>query len=274
MKFTVRALALALAITFGLMSTARADILFSEDFESVTLEPAVNEAIPATTLGWTDTPPVGWTVDDSGVPGALSGDDARDGRTEWAGWSFASKTFWTTADTQQRETFALGEGVVAIADPDEWDDQAHDAGLFNAFMTSPTFSIANTAAGTLNLSFASSWRDECCDDGDLTNNQTALVYASYDGGADVEVLHWSSDANDGALFHNDNPNEAVSLALNPPAGTQTMSLKFGLTEAANDWWWAVDNVKVEGRVVPEPSTFVLGGVALIGLFGIARRRRA
>src|SRR5690242_20407232 len=99
-----RNLAATLALTAMLTASgvSRAAVFFEEDFEGVTLKPAVNENIPPELLGWTDIPPTGWTVDDSHVPGALSGDDARDGRTEWAGWSFASKEFWVTADDQRR----------------------------------------------------------------------------------------------------------------------------------------------------------------------------
>ena len=38
-----------------------------------------------------------------------------DGVTEWAGWSFADKAWWTeTAEDQDRSTFTLGSGTVAV----------------------------------------------------------------------------------------------------------------------------------------------------------------
>ncbi len=52
--------------------------LLMEDFEGVPLGPSVEEAPPGSF--WTDEPPVGWVVDDSGVPGA--GDPANDGVTD------------------------------------------------------------------------------------------------------------------------------------------------------------------------------------------------
>jgi hypothetical protein len=36
---------------------------------------------------------------------------------------------------------------------------------------------------------------------------------------------------------------------------------------------AVDEIEVYGQIVPEPSTFVLAGLALLGLIGFARRRK-
>jgi len=32
--------------------------------------------------------------------------------------------------------------------------------------------------------------------------------------------------------------------LNNPAGAQEMVITFGMLDAGNDWWWAIDNVKV------------------------------
>ena len=36
----------------------------------------------------------------------------------------------------------------------------------------------------------------------------------------------------------DSPNESVMVELKNPGGAQKLILKFGLIEAANDWWWA------------------------------------
>jgi hypothetical protein len=43
-----------------------------------------------------------------------------------------------------------------------------------------------------------------------------------------------------------------------------------LFDAGNDWWWAVDNIHVEG--VPEPSAFGLGILALLTGFVVRRNR--
>jgi hypothetical protein len=32
--------------------------------------------------------------------------------------------------------------------------------------------------------------------------------------------------------------------IDNPAGAKTMVLTFGLFDAGNDWWWAVDNILV------------------------------
>ncbi|MBZ0255750.1 hypothetical protein K8I31_06785, partial [bacterium] len=92
----------------------------TEDFESVTLGPFVDETGGDGT-DWTNTPPYGWTIDSTGVVGI---NDPALGVAEWKGWSFADKDAWVeVAEDQERSGFTSGSGVVAIADPDEWDDK-------------------------------------------------------------------------------------------------------------------------------------------------------
>jgi hypothetical protein len=226
---------------------------FVEDFEGVTLGPKVDEGLPGEAV-WTQVPPAGWTVDDSGVPGFE--DPGTDGVTEWAGWGFADRDWWaTTAGNQRRAEFLKASGVVAIADPDEWDDASHAPGMYNAYMSTPTISVAGLSANSLFLKFDSSWRPECCDDdAALPNDQSAVITVSYDGGAPIEVMRWSSDpANPN--FHDDNSvNESITVQLNNPAGASSMVLKIGLITAENDWWWAIDNLVVSSGVLPPSIT--------------------
>jgi len=206
--------------------------LLSEDFEGVPLGPSPEEAPPGSF--WTDVPPAGWVVDDSGVPGA--GDPANDGVTEWAGWSFVSKSWWAqVAGDQDRSLFDNGNAVVAVVDPDEWDDMDHLPGLYNAFMSTPVIDISGVDAGTLWLVFDSSWRQE--------DTQTASVTVQFDSGAPIEVLRWESEGGDPTLLKPDAVNETVAVELNNPAA-QEMVITFGMLDASNNWWWAIDNVEV------------------------------
>ncbi|MGE3313032.1 MAG: hypothetical protein AB7O66_23945 [Limisphaerales bacterium] len=233
--------------------------LFYENFDTVPFGPNPEEASKGERV-WTRTPPTGWTVDDTGMPGYGTPEyAANDGRTEWAGWAFADVRWWPTVDNQRRAEFLNATGGAAIADPDEWDDATHLKGLFNAYMTTPEISVAGKAANSLALAFDSSWRPEAFDDtgasftvaedGSAINNQTAVITAQWDGGAPIEVVRWDSDSQDkaeGDYFKADGEfiNEAAIAALNNPAGAQKLTLKFGLINAANDWWWAIDNVAV------------------------------
>ena len=233
--------------------------LFYENFDSVPFGPNPEEASKGERV-WTKTPPTGWSLDDSQMPGFGTPEyAANDGRTEWAGWAFADVRWWPTVDNQRRVEFLNATGGAAIADPDEWDDATHLKGLFNSFITSPQITVAGKAANSLVLAFDSSWRPEGFDDGGANwpvgddgtaiNNQTAVITAQWDNGAPIEVVRWDSDSQDkaeGDYFKADNEfiNEAALAALNNPAGAQKLTLKFGMINAANDWWWAIDNVAV------------------------------
>lgn len=128
------------------------ELLYAENFDGLgsSLVPAVDEAIPAATLGWTQTPPEGWTREnDPNMP---------QGTTEWQGWSFATREFWTSADQQAREEFTKGTGVIAIADGDEWDDFNVGSGTgdeFTSVLTTPEIELSTTApeARTYQLGF-------------------------------------------------------------------------------------------------------------------------
>jgi len=230
-------------------------VLFEEDFEGLILDPNVDEALAGDAV-WTDTPPEGWSVDESGIPGI--GDPATDGVTEWAGWAFADKDWWVeTAGDQDRSLFTLGSGIVAIADPDEWDDAdrietpiADDP--YDTWLSTPAIDISSAEAGTVQLKFDSSWRPEFDDN----YHQTASITASFDGGDPIEVLLWESDE----ASPNYKPyatNETVIVDLGNPEGAASVVLTFGLFDAGNDWWWAIDNIQViappPAPVEPDPS---------------------
>jgi hypothetical protein len=254
--------------------------LFSEDFDGLPLTDSVDEGVagpigdpggsPAANV-WTDVPPAGWTDDDAGVPGHAEPSD-NNGVLEWSGWNFADRDWWaTTAGDQRRSEFVNASGTVMIADADEWDDAPHPGGppdgpWFSTFISTSAIPLAGIDANSVVLEFDSSWRDEFDDN----YHQTANIVVSYDGGAPVEILRWESDSAS-ASFHDDAPNEHVVLGLNNPAAASEMVLTFGLFDAGNDWWWAVDNIHVEG--VPEPGTFGLGMLALLAGLCVRRKQR-
>jgi hypothetical protein len=238
----------AAAIVFFLglsATTAQAQLtLFTEDFEDIVLGPSIEEAVADDNV-WTDTPPAGWVLNDSGVPG-LTNPPENNGKIEWAGWAFTDKVWWSTnVDGQLRETFSRGSGTVMVADPDEWDDEPHPSGLYGTFITTPTFTIpAGIPAGKIKLAFDSSWRPEGNDDdANLANDQRATVKVSYNGGAPLNAMTWTSISG-AQTFHPDAPNEAVLVDLQYNGSSTNMNLTFGLDLAENDWWWAVDNIRV------------------------------
>ncbi|MCP4611002.1 MAG: LamG domain-containing protein, partial [Planctomycetes bacterium] len=222
-------------------------VLFAEDFEGLALGPNVDEELAGDAV-WTDTPPEGWIVDESGIPGL--GMDETDGVTEWAGWAFADKAWWTeAAGDQDRSLFELGSGTVAVADPDEWDDGERlpipiAVDPYDTWLTTPDIKIGSAEPGTLELKFDSSWRPEFDDN----LHQTANITASFDGGDPVEVMLWESDEAS-ANYKPYATNETVVVKLDAPEGAKKVVLTFGLFDAGNDWWWAIDNIEVRGVVL-------------------------
>lgn len=227
--------------SFALASMAYSEtVLLDENFNSLSksLQPAVTESIPSSILGWTHTPPNGWSIDNSKMP-------SKKGMTEWQGWSFTTLDFWTSADTQDRGKFALSDGVIAVADPDEWDDlnTPSASGRYNSVLLSP--SIPVRANQPLYLSFDSHYRQE--------DPQQAQVLVSFDGKADAVLLDYSGNASSDNQGQ-DRQNAHVALALPAPSADGTMVLKWKLFNAGNNWFWAIDNVKVSDQAPPPTPT--------------------
>jgi hypothetical protein len=217
-----------------------------EDFEGLELGQSPEED-PGSMEVWTETPPSGWSIDESGVPGV--GNPAIDGVTDWAGWAFANKEWWiAVAGDQRRSEFELGQGTVAIADPDEWDDSTHPNGYnvaedpYDTWLSTPSINVADFEAGSVQLKFDSSWRPEF----DSNYHQTANIIATYDVGGQVEILRWESDATSPYYKSDDSTNETIVLDLDVPTGATSVVFTFGLFDAGNDWWWAIDNIEVSG----------------------------
>lgn len=237
---------------------------FFEDFEGVELGPNIEEdRLPEDLRGdlsevWTEQAPEGWTIDDSGVPGF--DDETNDGVTEWAGWSFANKNWWTAvAGDQRRSEFDGGEGIVLIADPDEWDDQSHPSseenGWYQTTIDTPEISLADLEEGDeLMIQFDSSWRPEF----DSNYRQSGRLVATFSDGSTEEIFEWrSADGNVTEEFlagsdtvanvyeNGDKINdEDLTFPIPFPAGADSMTLQFEMFDAGNDWWWALDNITV------------------------------
>ncbi len=244
----------AAALSFSLMAGiapagVSTEVLLSEDFEGVTLGANVDEGVAGAEV-WTADAPAGWSV---------SSDMPTNGVTEWMGWSFPLATWWAeAAGDQERTQFTdagkggFGIGVVAVADPDEYDDlnSALDGGPFDSTLSSPSIDVSATAEGTATLTFDSSWRPE--------DTQAAVVSVSYDGGASIDVLRFDPDGGNTIVVRPlegsetvvpdpEQVNEAVTVDLGNPAGASSLVVSFRMYDATNDWWWAIDNVRVTGE---------------------------
>ena len=215
------------------VGAAGSSAVFNEDFESCVLglpawEPSgAGENLAIVEEAFTHTGPEEWTIENNFPAGGVP---------EWEGWSFANKEFWIeVAGDQNRALFTLGQDIVAVVDPDEWDDASPADGSMNTALRTPAISVAGY--GTLTLAFDSSWRPE--------DDQKVRVVAEFSNGTSVELLNWNSYETD-ANFHPDAENESLSLDVVVPSGADTVKFNFEMLDATNDWWWAIDNVVVTG----------------------------
>ncbi|WP_245204231.1 hypothetical protein [Kitasatospora sp. RG8] len=168
----------------------------------------------AGTIGFTHTPPSGWSVDNSAM--------GTGGVTEWRGWAFTTDEFWTrTQRDQYRELNVRSPNVFAVADSDEWSDKSFTGG-YDSTLVSPEYPVAGLS--TVPVSFTTYYQQE--------GGQTAQVLAVWDGGAPVVVKSYSAETNG-----------RQTLALAVPAGASRLRLRFRYT-GSNNWYWVLDNVRV------------------------------
>ena len=200
-------------------------VYFREDFDDLTLGAFESDSESGGDgTDWTAQGPTGWLIGKGEGHGPTAGGEAV---KEFDGWTFMDLVSWNATAGQERDQFTKGKGVIAVADSDEYDDNA-DA-KFDAWLSTPEIDITGAAAGSLVLSYDSSWRQE---------PQHGAVTVSFDGGEEVALLELTPDT---ATAYN----ETVELNLNNPAGAKRVVISWD-HQGYNNWWWAIDNVEVYG----------------------------
>ncbi len=226
-------------------------VIFEEDFEDVNLQDSIAEVVKGTNV-WSDTPPEGWEI---------TNENPKDlGMPEWRTWAIVDLEWWTqTAGDQERSQFTMkqkdgkGIGNGAVADPDEWDDwevngDPDGKSAWNGHLITPSIKIKGAAADSLVLAFDSSWRPDEPQRGEIT--------VSFDGGKEEQILLFESSGaqtvvtiptlkkNKEKINDLEQVNETLEIPIDNPADATEMVISFGLLNARNDWWWAIDNIKL------------------------------
>ena len=104
-------------------------------------------------------------------------------------------------------------------------------------MTTPAIDLRPAARGPLLLAFDSSWVPD--------EPMVARVFAEFDRGGRVPVLEWSS-IQGSATYKAAGSSERVRIPIDPPARARSVRLVFQLGESNNDWYWALDDVRLLG----------------------------
>ncbi|MCP4794751.1 MAG: hypothetical protein GY885_01160 [Phycisphaeraceae bacterium] len=71
----------------------------------------------------------------------------------------------------------------------------------------------------------------------------ARVLARFEPGETVEVLEWRSES-DGENYKSSSINERVRVSIEVPRNARSVRFVFELGEANNDWFWAIDDIRV------------------------------
>jgi hypothetical protein len=201
---------------------------FVENFDDLELGPFVSDSESGGDgTDWTATAPADWVQATGDGHGPTAGGDVA---VEFDGWTFLDPVSWNATAGQDRVQFTKGTGVVAVVDSDEYDDKA-DA-KFNASLSTPAIDISGASAGSLLLTYDSSWRQE---------PQSGKVLVSYDGGAAVTLLELTPDTPTAY-------DESVELELNNPEGASSAVITWD-HQGHNNWWWAIDNIAVKAKPV-------------------------
>ena len=224
------------AILSTAVATAPGTVLLNEDFELLTLQPAVFETggVTATGRDFTTTPPAGFEVDNTLMPPG--------GVPEWTGWTFADKNFWMNQGGQNRDKFTFGTGTIAVGETDEWDDTATLNNNFNGALKTAPIDLTGVAANSVVLEFDSSFRPENSQVGTLEFTTNGTDWNS------LLVLDPSNTSNS-TTAANINERRIVNVP-NPASGS--LVFRYRVT-GANDWWWAIDNLKVTGELGNAPA---------------------
>ena len=226
-------------------------VLFEEDFEGVPLKASIMEQVKENKV-WSGTPPEGWEI---------TNENPKDlGMPEWRTWAIVDLEWWTrTAEDQRRSEFTgvhndgKGIGKGAVSDPDEWDDWAGNGdpdaiSRWNGHLITPPIKIKGAAAKSLVLTLDSSWRPE--------DTQSAEITVSFDGGAEERILFFESfgvetlvtiptlKMDEEKLNDGEQINETLEIPIDNPAKASEMVISFGVLDAQNDWWWAIDNIQL------------------------------
>ncbi|QIL83549.1 hypothetical protein G7047_29110 [Diaphorobacter sp. HDW4A] len=181
-------------------------------------------------------PPAGWTVKTFYSDGSVDEVKPAAGfNATWLGWRFVTSDTWkaskSTAASTKRGDFSKGTGGIAIIESDGLRAEK----VYSTSLLAP--SLAVTAAKRYVVSFDTHYRQG-------QSPQTADVTITFDKGDAVARSYTADTLNQGA-----------SVEFTAPAGATTAQVSWNYRSTANNWYWALDNVKLHRDDTPPAGPF-------------------
>lgn len=175
--------------------------------------------IPADLKGYTQTPPSGWSIENSKMPTG--------GVPEWSGWTFTTNEFWTSpADdkNQGRENFVRGRDVIAVADSDAWDDLnlPKSSRAFDSTLVTPSYDV--TGSTSVSVAYQTQYQHEA--------GQIAQV-----------IVRWNNGSSSTLKSYAGTVSGPEKLSVSVPADATSAQFAFRYA-GTNNWFWALDQVMV------------------------------
>ncbi|MCG8510584.1 MAG: dockerin type I domain-containing protein, partial [Rhodospirillales bacterium] len=211
---------------FGFAGEAKANGPFFDGFEDLTLtpgNPSYTNVIP------------GWTRDNSGMADSSS-------NLAYDGGTAVNINEWVAEQGQGRNSQGVLSGNNALVfDGDGWQDFSSNPQLgFNSYW-SRDVDLSGIDSSNLTVSFSYEFR--------AYDQQTGLAQVSFDAGATwTTLLELDSEVIGNTNYASGNPTYTAGTDFTPTS--ENMTIRFGKIDADNDWWFAVDNVRVAPPQVP------------------------
>ncbi|QNP47866.1 metallophosphoesterase family protein [Diaphorobacter aerolatus] len=201
--------------------------------QTMLLEQNFDASVTSATIG--DVPPTGWTLGTFHADGSPGDVSVTQGEATWLGWKFLTPATWAAlkkADASTRRgDFKRGTGGIALIES----DGLRAAKPYSASLTSPLFAV--TGLKNYALTFDSHYRQGQAP-------QTADVTVTFDKGSPF-VHTLSADA----------LNQQVVLKFAAPQGAGSARVSWNYRTTSNNWYWALDNVKLHGDDAELPAPF-------------------
>jgi|688.fasta_scaffold00009_169 hypothetical protein len=280
-------------------------VIDSEDFEGLTLLPFPDGGVGVPPGDGTDYSQsiANWTIDNDGFWDPLLKMYTRSNERAFDGWAALDSQSWSNQQGGQIRNeffpnpaiFPPGRNTILVADPDAHDD--FDVELpsdhpdkskkeFNSFIYR-VYDVSGYDNTTIEVEM--DWESR------IESTQRSLVQVSFDCGATwTDLLDVDSDdatkltelRNAGYLYFDgtgdgigvNNAGDIFSTANGPQSWQFTnasgarpakngskMILRLGCIDAQNNWWFAVDNIKIEGT----PQSFKHGDANQDGVINMS-----